>query len=741
MKAKYARKKNFKNASETFIYNTDKYCEIIAKKFGKDEKEAKEYFEKFFKFLDDRKLLTNAVKVRLNQNIKTFILNFIGTEDMPNPRFAAFYSPADNSITLNKKDNYRQSNFFIHEFIHLLTASCNVVDKNKLTKVLPVNKKAVNIVAKTGFDHTEFSFPIVNYSIMAQNFNEEEAKQFLASSLQFITPEQFAEAADWFSDATGKNCMRFNSLIFDPNKSTGQTYSTPSSREKERQEKRELAYERREEEKERDIQRRLDRETKEIERSLTEYYPTNFSLLNSIDEGGDKFEDEVFELFNELFEGQLEEVAPQQNSTYKRALTTDELILQDIVENFVEKPNGRFDDKLSKKYQFNLTENRTKTEATAKDITAKRKAKARKINAEAKTKKVEEQRKKQINFIAQDFITKNSYLPYEIYLPVNTNKVVGISHNGKGKYYAETYTLESSLDFGKHGFPGRNFNEGMTEFLARYFSSCECNANYLSSCGYDIFVKYVEMLYKIYGDALLETFFDQSKENLMRLTDSSEEQVNALFENIDNLFNFLGKGEIASYKECHKQIMLFIYEKLTTELTMKVLYDLPAYNDVKEIDHCVKQSLFEFSKSLYFGFEKNLLQGTRVEMMTELANVYGDIMFTLKVLGCELEDEDISITELREELISYFGEEEVSKLANVKLPNDNTLENFYSDANFACDNSYFFTNKDLKEIRPTDYVNNKTITTYNNNNQEYLRKKAKFPTTYQIHLTHHIREF
>ena len=159
--------------------------------------------------------------------------------------------------------------------------------------------------------------------------------------------------------------------------------------DKERQEKSQLAYERREEEKERDIQRKLGRETKEIERSLTEYYPTNFSLLNSIDESGDQFEDEAFELFNELFEGQLEEVTPQQNRTYKRALTTDELILQDIVKNFVEKPNGRFDDKLSKEYQFNLTENRTKTEATAKDITAKRKAKARKINAEAKAKKFE----------------------------------------------------------------------------------------------------------------------------------------------------------------------------------------------------------------------------------------------------------------------------------------------------------------------------------------------------------------
>ena len=80
-------------------------------------------------------------------------------------------------------------------------------------------------------------------------------------------------------------------------------------------------------------------------------------------------------------------------------------------------------------------------------------------------------------------------------------------------------------------------------------------------------------------------------------------------------------------------------------------------------------------------------------------------------------------------------------LGNDQEINFKKLEDFFSDANFACDNSYFFINKDLKEINPTDYVNNKTITTYNNNNQEYLRKKAKFPTTYQIHLTHHIREF
>ena len=70
MKAKYQTRKKFKNADDTFVYNTAKYCKLLAKKYGKDKKEAENYFHKYFEFLDSKGLLTNVVKHRINENIK-----------------------------------------------------------------------------------------------------------------------------------------------------------------------------------------------------------------------------------------------------------------------------------------------------------------------------------------------------------------------------------------------------------------------------------------------------------------------------------------------------------------------------------------------------------------------------------------------------------------------------------------------------------------------------------------------
>ena len=96
MKAKYQTKKKFKNADDTFVYNTAKYCKIIAKRYGKNTKEIEKIFNKFFEFLDEKGLLTGVVKRRINDNIKTMYF-----ENLVNDRKDfGVYDTYENNISL-----------------------------------------------------------------------------------------------------------------------------------------------------------------------------------------------------------------------------------------------------------------------------------------------------------------------------------------------------------------------------------------------------------------------------------------------------------------------------------------------------------------------------------------------------------------------------------------------------------------------------------------------------------------
>lgn len=609
MKAKYNKRKNLKNASETFIYNTDKYCEIIAKKFGKDKKQAKEYFDKFFQFLDDRRLLTESVKARLNKNIKTFILNYADSQSMGGG-LMGFYLPSENSITLNKAFNYNKENVLIHEFIHLLTSQYGTIDKKRVKKVFPFGKGTEIATSVIGFFNIETSEAKYDYYLMSGNLNASQAKEFLSATLNFVNETQINTADMWFNKITGEHCSALNKLVFDDsNIDYDYIIETPSEEEN---------------------------------------TPNDDNIPTE--------EDNISENSNENAENEL---------------TEDAVLTATVSEE-----------------DLNMIKNH-------------------------------------IDTVVNDFISK-SKKPFKVNLVVAEDYVISINHNGNGKYYVQTYFCENIYDNECEESPGRNFTEGMTEFLARYFASYFENKNILSTCAYNTFVKYAEMLYRIYGDELLETFFDQSKKSFARLTDSSIEEVDKLFNNVDDLLEYF-QSDLEAYTTCHKEVMSFIYDKLANKIVYEVASNLHAFNNCREVDHCIQQSLLEFSKSLYFGWSNNLLQQTRVDVINELAVVYSDIINVLKTAGES------------EALVNMYGWEETSKLTSLKEPNSKKLEDFFSDANFVCDNSYFFTNKDLKEIHPTDFVNGKSITTYDNKRQEYLRKKAKFPTVENIHLLHHTK--
>ena len=70
MKKKFAKIKNYENAHDTFKYNTERYCQIIAKKYGKDQKQVKEYFSNFFDFIESKGLLTDTIRKRVNKSIQ-----------------------------------------------------------------------------------------------------------------------------------------------------------------------------------------------------------------------------------------------------------------------------------------------------------------------------------------------------------------------------------------------------------------------------------------------------------------------------------------------------------------------------------------------------------------------------------------------------------------------------------------------------------------------------------------------
>ena len=695
MKAKYARKKNFKNASETFIYNTDKYCEIIAKKFGKEKKQAKEYFDKFFKFLDDRKLLTDSVKARLNKNIKTFILSYADSQSM-GAGVMGYYLPSENSITLNKAYNYNKENVLIHEFIHLLTSSHQRFDEKRLDNVFAFGKKAKNYSSNIGYINVESSTANIEYSVLSGNFNEDDVRYFLTSTFKFIDNDQLGTANSWFQQISGKSCIAFKSFILGQGGYADKLFSIPQSvdKEKEREKKKEIDRIRRQREKERDLKRDEDREKKQREKRITEYYSTNSSDFK-------KYQME-----------ELDFIPNEENLEQVKVEELKDLSLNEIIERFVEKTTGRLQDESEIEESVEGIQLDDETVALIQEEAPEISAKIGELIAS----------------VVDQFIADTKNKPFDVCFAIDEQYVISINYNGKDNYYLEAYYCDNPYESDIAESCGRNFTEGMTEFVARHFASYESKSNYLSNCAYNTLVKYAEMLYKIYGDALLETFFEQSKISFARLTNSTIEEVNTFFDNIDNLFDYAMENKNA-YHQVHQDTMTFIYDRLTEKISTEIVENLHAFDNCREIDHCIQQSLLEFSKSLYFGWDNNTLQETRIDILNELAIVYADIIEGLKTFGES------------EEVVNFYGWEGTSKLTSLKETNFKKLENFYSDANFACDNSYFFTNKDLKEIRPTDYVNNKTITTYNNNNQEYLRKKAKFPTTYQIHLTHHIQEF
>lgn len=187
MKKKFAKIKNYENAHDTFKYNTERYCQIIAKKYGKDQKQVKEYFSNFFDFIESKGLLTDTIRKRVNKNIKTLIIQVANCNDLA-PGTAGLYYSAKNLLVLDRKFNYHKDNVLIHEFTHLLTSDTINVSKDAFVGNIALGKNATNIQTNTGFDKYEISMKL-DIDDYSGTFNKNEFEELLAQTVEFLTSD------------------------------------------------------------------------------------------------------------------------------------------------------------------------------------------------------------------------------------------------------------------------------------------------------------------------------------------------------------------------------------------------------------------------------------------------------------------------------------------------------------------------------------------------------------------------
>lgn len=196
MKKKYAKIKNYQNAHDTFKYNTERYCQIIAKKYGQNQKQVKEYFSKFFDFLNSKGLLTDNVRKRINQNIKTLTLQRNSVADIGQGTMGVYISDK-NLLRVAPKFRYNKEHVLAHEFTHLLTTNCNF-SKGSYINISSIGKNAQEFSQKIGFTTQEISRKF-EYEEYSGSFNKEEFKDFLLETIDYVydtTVQSFQNAYD-----------------------------------------------------------------------------------------------------------------------------------------------------------------------------------------------------------------------------------------------------------------------------------------------------------------------------------------------------------------------------------------------------------------------------------------------------------------------------------------------------------------------------------------------------------------
>lgn len=183
MKKKYLNKVKLKNSDDLFKCNVKLYCSLIAKKVGKSTKYVQEYFDKYFKFLDEIGVLDYIPKNRINKNIKTLAINWLKKID---GNTGAYYLISDNSINFRKSQSLNDVVYFIHEFNHMLSADIEIV-RNK-------NEVIENEIS--GFSTFKSIIQKPNVSSTLKTLNLLELCKYV-ESFKVVSLDNYYKAEDW----------------------------------------------------------------------------------------------------------------------------------------------------------------------------------------------------------------------------------------------------------------------------------------------------------------------------------------------------------------------------------------------------------------------------------------------------------------------------------------------------------------------------------------------------------------
>ena len=321
--------------------------------------------------------------------------------------------------------------------------------------------------------------------------------------------------------------------------------------------------------------------------------------------------------------------------------------------------------------------------------------------------------------IINDFVKTNFNKSNRMLLFLSENEKMEINFDGKN-FYTKIYEIpefvENNIQYADNNT--LNLNEGMTELLATMFDAYLNNQDLLFSSGYTINTKYCELLYRIYGDDLFQTFFNRSIEELQDLMQLEDDDMDEFLDNIEMLYEpNIDKKELQNLHVKIMDTLLFCFENHVVE---DIFENLDVFANSREIEIAIEKSLLDFASSSYCGHKKSCIFEMKDTVNSQFVDSYTNCIVQILLYAKKLaESEEIS-------------EENLQKLLTLKGKDENQQEMLKSKINYMVENNYYFINNNLDQINPTDFVRGKTLTIHDPNKQNYLRKKSKFPTTFDI---------
>ena len=184
MKKKYQKKVKLVNSNEVFQNNVKLYCNIVAKKTGKDTKLVEKYFNDYFMFLDELGVLNYIPQKRINRNIKTLVINYV--KELGRGMYA-YYTAYDNVISLKQdKQVIFENADIIHEFNHMLSTDTEV-RKNH-------NRSYYN--EKIGFIGRKIAFKNNDIVSSCDKFTLDELCDYI-ESYGIVDDYTYSEAVSW----------------------------------------------------------------------------------------------------------------------------------------------------------------------------------------------------------------------------------------------------------------------------------------------------------------------------------------------------------------------------------------------------------------------------------------------------------------------------------------------------------------------------------------------------------------